>query len=305
MIYRLFLVALALFVCCKMSTFANPIIRTKGEAPDIEEIANREYDTVHGRILAVNMATLRKRRLQGTPENPFERIENIDEDDDLNLYQGDIQLDEDSEELLHMPNRTISKRNGISRKAHLWTSRRIPYLVPGHMAHIKGKLLTAFSHFHKHTCIRFVPYQPGRHKNYIMFDDKKGCSSAIGRAYHITGAQRLSLGSGCQFVGTIIHELLHAVGFWHEQARPDRDKYVKIYWENISKGNADQFTKITSVDTLGTSYDYDSIMHYDRTAFSKNGKPTIVAIGDEKRKFGSRLLSTKDIIEINALYDCK
>ena len=41
---------------------------------------------------------------------------------------------------------------------------------------------------------------------------------------------------GCLHDSVIIHEFLYAMGFQHEQERPDRDEYVTIHWENIKDG---------------------------------------------------------------------
>lgn len=89
--------------------------------------------------------------------------------------------------------------------------------------------------------------------------------------------QQLNLETpGCDSVGTAMHELGHALGMEHEQSRPDRDEYVKIYSHRIEDGNADQFTKSENGD-MERPYDLMSLMHYESDAFSKNGKPTIVA----------------------------
>ena len=52
----------------------------------------------------------------------------------------------------------------------------------------------------------------------------------------MVNGQKISIGNGCQYKGIVMHEILHALGFYHEQSRYDRDQYVEIKWENMIKG---------------------------------------------------------------------
>ena len=60
------------------------------------------------------------------------------------------------------------------------------------------------------------------------------------------------------------HELGHALGFFHEHQRWDRDQFITVHYENIKPGRAHDYDRIAKTNWLVPSlpYDYRSIMHY-------------------------------------------
>ena len=48
-----------------------------------------------------------------------------------------------------------------------------------------------------------------------------------------------------------------ALGFLHEQMRPDRDEYVIVKWENIIPTTFNQFDKISNLTWNGYGEDYE------------------------------------------------
>ena len=133
-------------------------------------------------------------------------------------------------------------------------------------------------------------------RSYITINSGRGCSSVVGKQGR---PQTLSLSGGCLSDGTIAHEFIHALGFHHEQNRPDRDQYVKINFQNIYSQNSFNFRKQSSsrVTTFGVPYDGLSIMHYRSTAFSKNRRPTIEAKSVSYFSFACLLSFIQDKIE--------
>lgn len=120
------------------------------------------------------------------------------------------------------------------------------------------------------TCVRFIPRTT--QADYVEIVSSDGCWSWIGR---IRGRQELSLArNGCVSKGTMIHEMVHAIGFTHMQNAFDRDNFITVMWENMHPRDFEAFDKVSANDWShwGTRYDYQSIMHYEADTFSINGE---------------------------------
>ena len=132
------------------------------------------------------------------------------------------------------------------------------------------------------------------------------CYSFVGRLSRRFQPQGVSLGTGCVYNSVVIHELGHAVGFYHEHTRPDRDQYIDVIYDNIQRGFEDQFYKYRpgETDTLGLGYDLRSIMHYDENTFSRDGSDTIRPKDSRLTVGNARQLSSLDIAKANRFYNC-
>ena len=112
-------------------------------------------------------------------------------------------------------------------------------------------------------------------QNYVTVFIGDGCWSWVGME---GGEQQLSLDSGCWSEGTIVHEFIHAFGYFHEQSRPDRDQYVQIIWENILEDKASNYAIKPGTYTYGVMYDGKSVMHYLLTYFTNGNGPTMKSL---------------------------
>uniref|UniRef100_A0A3Q2DGZ0 Metalloendopeptidase n=1 Tax=Cyprinodon variegatus TaxID=28743 RepID=A0A3Q2DGZ0_CYPVA len=168
----------------------------------------------------------------------------------------------------------------------------------------KGVILKAFEQYRLKTCIDFKPWSG--EENYISIFKGSGCFSSVGNRK--VGKQRLSIGTNCDRIATIEHEFLHALGFWHEQSRSDRDDYVRIMWDRISEGKEHNFNTYNDniSSSLGVPYDYNSMMHYSKNAFRNGSEPTIVTkIPAFSDVIGQRMeFSDSDLLKLNRLYKC-
>ncbi len=142
--------------------------------------------------------------------------------------------------------------------AGVWKGGVVPYEIGGGFDAARTKQIhAAIADWNTNTPFWFTP-RNGQ-ADYVRFVNSDRCESAIGRK---GGMQDILLGTGCGTAETI-HEMGHAVGFFHEQSRQDRDNFINIDYSNVKDGKKGNFDKYlsTSGEDWGP-YEVESIMHY-------------------------------------------
>lgn len=247
------------------------------------------------------------------------------------IYQGDIDLGPAPDGSAGSDGLQLYT-SVVGTRIKLWPNGVVPYEIDSSISnqnHITA-IREAVRYLNTNT---FVTLQERNGETYylkIQSDNPGVCKSGVGYKYH-GNTTNISLGSGCYTRGVILHEILHSLGIWHEQSRTDRNNFVNILYENIRWGpkkddNGNRLTEEKQRKYYWHNFDinkgainygpygYDSIMHYDPTAFGKEVKddvgntitilPTIQPRGSvTDLNIGQRTrLSPNDICHINATY---
>ncbi len=185
--------------------------------------------------------------------------------------------------------------SAVNNKFQLWpggvVAYRIDPLLPS-----PGRVSAAIRHWEEQTPVRFV--ERSNETSFVTFrPDPAGCNANIGMG----GATFVNLAGGCG-VGATIHEIGHTLGLWHAQSRIDRDRWIRVRYENVEKGFADQYDQQISDGQDVGPYDYYSVMHYSPWSFSRNGGFTLQSVPPGIPMSQRAGLSPLDVQAIHTLY---
>ncbi|XP_067945150.1 zinc metalloproteinase nas-14-like [Watersipora subatra] len=208
----------------------------------------------------------------------------------------------------------ITKRNAVRDWSHLWPLGVVYYDIDARTADFQllQMLAPAFEFFKKYTCIRWRRRLPTNYavQDYVIFSMPRAgtrlCNSEVGRQ---TGRQYIYLDAECvKSLAEVLHQMTHALGFYHMNNRLDRDKYITVFPQNAAPQNRKFFDKSPAnvADSLGFPYEHKSLMHFDGFKFATGSKPTIVSKVPGVLLGNKIALTVQDVTMINTLYaQCK
>jgi Astacin (Peptidase family M12A) len=222
--------------------------------------------TLHRAAAAVALACTLVLVAAAHAQDPGERTRDPRAPRATTIIEGDIEI---PVEEIGRPN---PGRWGTFQPDRRWPNGVVPFateLDPAQFSFRMAQAQTAMNRLAAFGGLTFVPRT--NQGDYIIFRDTTFNSSPVGKQ---GGGQPVNV-VNWDNVFVIGHELLHAVGFWHEQSRNDRNTYVTIDLNNVCQscceGSCNHNFNLESGSSDYGPYDFDSLMHYGQCDFASTG----------------------------------
>ena len=191
--------------------------------------------------------------------------------DDYYLLDNDMRLSDKQVEFLRKRSSANIETSGAFRNpsstgdfVKYWSRGVIPFEISSAFSTAdRNEILNAISILENNTDLSFVPKQSWN-LTYMKFEVDNSNNSYVGVVG--TGPQTINLSTnGGVNDFTVIHEIGHSLGLFHEQARTDRDSHIQVHYDNIKNSKEHNFDKYVSRGLEGTDFgpfDFSSIMLY-------------------------------------------
>ncbi|CAB3983518.1 RNA-directed DNA polymerase from mobile element jockey [Paramuricea clavata] len=128
---------------------------------------------------------------------------------DVTVHEGDIIMSDAQYNHLVSNGNQSDKRTTYHHYEYLWKSKILPYEIDPNMPSATMSLIEmAVTDIQAKTCLSFR--KRISEKNWIRFTRQRGCWSSVGRQSYL-GAQNISIGTGCDLLGIVQHEVMHAL----------------------------------------------------------------------------------------------
>ncbi len=179
-----------------------------------------------------------------------------------------------------------------------WTGNTIPFVYDGNATPaIRTIFERAVAHWERLTPIRFVPR--ASQANYLRVTRTENPINTAGGIGMVGGEQIMRLRDNADFA-IQVHEIGHTVGLQHEQSRADRERFVRILFDEVRK---DEFQQMEPLNRLRIGlYDLQSVMHYEKNFVNRTGGRTLETIPPGLDVYTYDGLSAADVEAVYRMY---
>ncbi|XP_061196679.1 MAM and LDL-receptor class A domain-containing protein 2-like [Saccostrea echinata] len=227
--------------------------------------------------------------------------------------EEELALDRDVHKMstrFRIPNKS-AKRTFYHDIGWRWPNRTIYYVIDypsfdPYIANAEDKIKSSLALFEEAACIHWVEVtEASASNNYIKFyGNTTSCASYVG--YIGRTEQKIWLGPGCLWTSIVLHEVLHALGAWHEQQRTDREENICVLFENIKPGAEGNFERQHIHEYA--PYNLGSVLQYGLSSFAKQQGLQTMTLPDKDLEYlitnSKDDLSFYDKLNLNMYYEC-